>query len=91
MYLKFFTASPEAVLFKFAGKINLGLVKIYRNAYVDKIFILYLAKHFSGCIKRFQVVFFKGKALRQCSPFTGILSNRERFEFLREWKAAHAA
>lgn len=25
-------------------------------------------------------------ALRQCSPFCGVLSNRERFEFLKNWR-----
>jgi hypothetical protein len=29
--------------------------------------------------------------LRQCSPFTGILSNRERFALLRAWRETHAA
>ena len=33
----------------------------------------------------------RATALRQCSPFAGGLSSRERFSFLREWKAAHAA
>jgi hypothetical protein len=33
----------------------------------------------------------RATALRQCSPFAGALSSRERFSFLREWKAAHAA
>jgi hypothetical protein len=33
----------------------------------------------------------RATALRQCSPFAGVLSSRERFSFLREWKAAHAA
>jgi hypothetical protein len=33
----------------------------------------------------------RATALRQCSPFTGILTSRERFEFLRAWKATHAA
>ena len=32
----------------------------------------------------------RATALRQCSPFAGVLSSRERFSFLREWKAAHA-
>lgn len=30
-------------------------------------------------------------ALRQCSPFTGILTNQERFEFLRQWRAKRAS
>jgi len=29
--------------------------------------------------------------LRQCSPFTGILSSAERFAFLKAWAATHAA
>ena len=33
----------------------------------------------------------RGATLRQSSPFVGILTPRERFEFLREWKARHAA
>ena len=30
-------------------------------------------------------------ALRQSSPFCGILSHQERFEFLRQWRHDHAA
>jgi len=30
-------------------------------------------------------------ALRQCSPFAGILSPAERFAFLKDWAATHAA
>ena len=30
-----------------------------------------------------------GHAMRQCSPFTGILSHKERFTFLREWEREH--
>jgi len=30
-------------------------------------------------------------ALRQCSPFAGILSSAERFAFLKAWAATHAA
>jgi hypothetical protein len=33
----------------------------------------------------------RAAALRQCSPFTGILTPAERFEFLREWSRSHAA
>lgn len=33
----------------------------------------------------------RARALRQCSPFVGILTNRERFAFLRNWKRQHAA
>jgi len=33
----------------------------------------------------------RGATLRQSSPFVGILTPRERFQFLREWKARHAA
>ncbi len=33
----------------------------------------------------------RAATLRQSSPFVGILTSRERFEFLREWKARHAA
>jgi hypothetical protein len=32
----------------------------------------------------------RANALRQCSPFAGVLTSRERFAFLRAWKAAHA-
>ena len=32
----------------------------------------------------------RAATLRQCSPFTGILSNRERFAFLKEWRS-HAS
>ena len=31
------------------------------------------------------------RALRQCSPFTGILSNQERFTFLKTWRGRNAA
>jgi hypothetical protein len=31
----------------------------------------------------------RGDAMRQCSPFPGILTPRERFAFLRAWKASH--
>ena len=30
-------------------------------------------------------------ALRQCSPFCGVLSNQERFAFLKAWKHVHEA
>ena len=33
----------------------------------------------------------RGAEMRQSSPFAGILSNKERFAFLRQWKAAHGA
>lgn len=33
----------------------------------------------------------RARTLRQSSPFVGILTNRERFEFLRAWKRRHAA
>ena len=33
----------------------------------------------------------RAAALRQCSPFTGILTPAERFEFLRAWSRSHAA
>jgi hypothetical protein len=33
----------------------------------------------------------RAAALRQCSPFAGILSPAERFAFLREWAGSHAA
>ena len=33
----------------------------------------------------------KAAALRKSSPFSGVLSNRERFAFLREWRRAHEA
>lgn len=29
--------------------------------------------------------------LRQSSPFAGLLTNAERFQFLREWNSAHAS
>lgn len=29
--------------------------------------------------------------LRQCSPFTGILSNKERWEYLKKWRAEREA
>lgn len=32
----------------------------------------------------------RAAALRQASPFAGLLSNEERFAFLRAWKHAHA-
>ncbi len=32
----------------------------------------------------------RATALRQCSPFAGILTSQERFAFLRTWKKAHA-
>jgi hypothetical protein len=33
----------------------------------------------------------RAAALRQCSPFAGILSPAERFAFLKDWAARHAA
>ncbi len=33
----------------------------------------------------------RAAALRQCSPFAGILSPAERFAFLKTWTATHAA
>ncbi|MBF0356929.1 MAG: hypothetical protein HQL43_17015 [Alphaproteobacteria bacterium] len=33
----------------------------------------------------------RAAALRQASPFTGILTNQERFAFLKSWKTGHAA
>ena len=33
----------------------------------------------------------KAAALRQSSPFSGVLSNQERFAFLREWRRDHEA
>ena len=33
----------------------------------------------------------RAEALRQCSPFAGILSPTERFAFLKTWAATHAA
>lgn len=33
----------------------------------------------------------QGRAMRQSSPFAGVLTNRERFAFLREWEDRHAA
>ena len=33
----------------------------------------------------------RADALRQCSPFSGILTNSERFSFLKTWKHEHAA
>jgi hypothetical protein len=33
----------------------------------------------------------RAAALRQCSPFAGILSSAERFAFLKAWAATHAA
>jgi hypothetical protein len=31
----------------------------------------------------------RGAALRQSSPFSGVLTNRERFAFLRDWRRDH--
>lgn len=31
----------------------------------------------------------RATALRQSSPFVTVLSNKERFDFLRDWKRAH--
>ena len=31
----------------------------------------------------------KATALRQCSPFCGVLTPRERFEFLKKWRSDH--
>ena len=33
----------------------------------------------------------KATALRQCSPFCGVLTPRERFEFLKKWRSDHEA
>lgn len=33
----------------------------------------------------------RGDALRQASPLACLLSNQERFAFLKRWKAEHAA
>lgn len=33
----------------------------------------------------------RGTAMRQCSPFAGVLTPRERWQFLRDWKAQHEA
>ena len=33
----------------------------------------------------------RAAALRQCSPFVGILSPKERFAFLKAWSTRHAA
>ncbi len=33
----------------------------------------------------------RADALRQCSPFCGILTNSERFSLLKTWKQDHAA
>ncbi len=33
----------------------------------------------------------RADALRQCSPFSGVLTNSERFAFLKTWKQDHAA
>lgn len=33
----------------------------------------------------------RADALRQCSPFSGILTNGERFALLKTWKQDHAA
>jgi hypothetical protein len=32
----------------------------------------------------------KAQALRQCSPLAGLLSNQERFAFLKAWSQEHA-
>ncbi len=31
------------------------------------------------------------RAMRQCSPFAGVLTPAERWQFLRDWKAQHEA
>ena len=33
----------------------------------------------------------RAAALRQSSPFSGVLSNRERFAFLKQWRSDHEA
>ena len=33
----------------------------------------------------------RAAALRQSSPFSGVLSNKERFAFLRDWRWSHEA
>ena len=33
----------------------------------------------------------RAAALRQSSPFSGVLSNRERFAFLKQWRSEHEA
>jgi hypothetical protein len=33
----------------------------------------------------------RAAALRQSSPFSGILTNRERFAFLKQWRSDHEA
>jgi hypothetical protein len=33
----------------------------------------------------------RADAMRQSSPFAGVLTDHERFAFLREWKEKHAA
>jgi hypothetical protein len=33
----------------------------------------------------------RAAALRQSSPFSGVLTNRERFAFLRQWRRDHEA
>jgi hypothetical protein len=33
----------------------------------------------------------RADALRQCSPFCGVLTARERFGFLKGWRLTHAA
>ena len=33
----------------------------------------------------------RAAALRQSSPFSGILTNRERFSFLKQWRTDHEA
>lgn len=33
----------------------------------------------------------RAAALRQSSPFSGVLTNRERFAFLKQWRSEHEA
>jgi hypothetical protein len=33
----------------------------------------------------------RAAALRQSSPFSGVLTNRERFAFLKQWRSDHEA
>ncbi len=33
----------------------------------------------------------RADALRQCSPLAGVLTNRERWAFLRDWSRSHEA
>lgn len=33
----------------------------------------------------------RGAAMRQSSPFSGVLTNRERFAFLKQWRSDHEA